>query len=39
MATVALNISNISPVDRLGDIKAEIARLKEIETFLTDEIK
>lgn len=39
MATVAATISNISPVDRLGDIKAEIARLKEIETFLTDEIK
>ena len=39
MATVAATISNISPIDRLGDIKAEIARLKEIETFLTDEIK
>ena len=39
MATVAATISNISPVDRLGDIKAEIARLKEIEAFLTDEIK
>jgi hypothetical protein len=39
MATVAATISNISPVDRLGDIKAEIARLKEIEAFLTDEVK
>lgn len=39
MATVAATISNISPIDRLGDIKAEIARLKEIETFLMDEIK
>ena len=39
MATVAANISNISPVDRLGDIKAEIARLKDIEAFLLDEIK
>ena len=39
MATVAATISNISPVDRLGDIKAEISRLKEIEAFLTDEVK
>jgi hypothetical protein len=39
MTTVVANISNISPVDRLGDIKAEIARLKDIEAFLLDEIK
>jgi hypothetical protein len=39
MATAAAFISNISPVDRLGDVKAEIARLKEIEAFLIDEIK
>jgi len=38
MATVA-TISNISPIDRLGQIKAEIARLKDIETFLVDEVK
>jgi hypothetical protein len=38
MAIVA-TINSISPVDRLGDIKAEISRLKEIEAFLTDEIK
>lgn len=38
MATVA-RIPNISPIDRLGDIKAEIARLKEIETILVDEVK
>jgi hypothetical protein len=38
MATVA-HISNVSPIDRLGQIKAEIARLKEIETFLVDEVK
>jgi hypothetical protein len=38
MATVA-RISNVSPIDRLGQIKAEIARLKEIETFLVDEVK
>jgi hypothetical protein len=38
MATVA-TISNVSPIDRLGQIKAEIARLKDIETFLVDEVK
>lgn len=38
MATLA-RISPISPIDRLGDIKAEIARLKEIETLLVEEIK
>jgi hypothetical protein len=38
MATVAA-ISNITPVDRLGQIKAEIARLKEIEAFLVEEVK
>ena len=39
MATVAANISNISPDERLGDSKAEIARLKEVEAFLLEEIK
>jgi len=39
MATVLATIPNISPIDRLGDIKAEIARLKEIETILVDEVK
>lgn len=38
MATVAA-ITPISPVDRLGDIRAEIARLKEVEAFLIDEVK
>ena len=38
MATVA-TINPVSPVDRLGEIKAEIARLKEIEAFLTEEVK
>jgi hypothetical protein len=36
---IAARISNISPIDRLGDIKAEIARLKEIEAHLLDEVK
>ena len=39
MATAPASISHISPVDRLGDIKAEIARLKDIEAFLIEEIK
>lgn len=38
MATVA-NITPVSPIDRLGDIRAEIARLKDIEAFLLDEVK
>jgi hypothetical protein len=38
MATVA-TISPVSPIDRLGEIKAEIARLKDIEALLLDEIK
>jgi len=37
--TVVATISTISPIDRLGDIKAQIAELKAIETFLIDEIK
>ena len=37
--TVVATISNISPIDRLGDIKAQIADLKAIEAFLIDEIK
>ena len=37
--TVAATISNISPVDRLGDIKAQIADLKAVEAFLIDEVK
>jgi hypothetical protein len=41
MATVATisPISPISPIDRLGEIKAEIARLKDIEALLLDEVK
>lgn len=39
MATAAATIKFVSPVDRLGEIKAEIARLKEIEAFLTEEVK
>lgn len=39
MSTAFATITNIHPADRLGDIKAEIARLKEIEAFLIDEIK
>ena len=39
MSTAFATISNIHPVDRLGDIKAEIARLKEVEAFLLEEIK
>ena len=39
MATAAATITTISPVDRLGDIKAEIARLGEIAKFLEAEIK
>lgn len=38
MATLP-SISPVSPIDRLGDIRAEIARLKEIEAFLIDEVK
>ncbi|MEN9936010.1 MAG: hypothetical protein RLZZ387_2589 [Chloroflexota bacterium] len=39
MATAPTFIANVSPVDRLGDVKAEIARLKDIEAFLIEEIK
>lgn len=39
MATATATIQNIHPADRLGDIKAEIARLKDIEAFLTGEIE
>lgn len=39
MATVAATIQFISPVDRLGEVKAEIARLSEIAKFLETEIK
>lgn len=39
MATAAATISNVHPADRLGDIKAEIARLSEIAKFLEGEIK
>jgi hypothetical protein len=38
MATIP-NIAPVSPVDRLGEIRAEIARLKEIEAFLIEEVK
>ena len=37
--TALATISNVSPIDRLGDIKAQIADLKAIEAFLIDEIK
>ena len=37
MASVA-TISNISVADRLGEVKAEIARLTEIAKFLSQEI-
>ena len=37
--STARKIEAISPVDRLGDIKAQIADLKAIEAFLIDEIK
>jgi hypothetical protein len=37
--TVLATISNIHPADRLGDIKAEIARLSEISKFLEAELK
>ncbi len=39
MATATATIQNIHPADRLGDIKAQIARLKEIEAFLDGEVK
>lgn len=39
MATVAATIQFISPVDRLGEVKAEIARLSGIAKFLEAEIK
>ena len=39
MTTSTATISNIHPADRLGDIKAEIARLSEIAKFLDGEIK
>lgn len=37
--TVAATITPISPIDRLGEIKAQIADLKAIEAFLTEEVK
>ena len=37
--TVVATITPISPVDRLGEIKAQIAELKAVEAFLIDEIK
>ena len=37
--TVLATISNVHPADRLGDIKAEIARLSEISKFLEAELK
>lgn len=39
MALAARAIENISPVDRLGAIKAQIASLKVIEDALVSEIK
>lgn len=39
MASAPAFISNVSPIDRLGDIKAEIARLKDIEAALIEEVK
>lgn len=39
MATAAARILTISPIDRLGEIRAKIADLKEIETFLIDKIR
>ena len=38
-ALAARHISNIHPVDRLGEIRADIADLKEIEAPLAAEIK
>jgi hypothetical protein len=39
-ATIATaTISNVSPVDRLGDIKAQIADLKAVEAFLIEEVR
>lgn len=38
MASIA-TITPVSPIDRLGDIRAEIARLKEIEAILIDDVK
>jgi hypothetical protein len=37
--TVAATILTISPIDRLGEIKAQIADLKAVEAFLTEEVK
>jgi hypothetical protein len=37
--TAVATISNIHPADRLGNIKAEIARLSEISKFLEAELK
>ena len=34
--TRTATISNVSPIDRLGDIKAQIADLKAIEAFLVE---
>lgn len=37
--TRTATISNVSPIDRLGDIKAQIADLKAIEAFLVEEVR
>jgi hypothetical protein len=37
--TATATIQSISPVDRLGAIRAQIADLKKVEAFLTDEVK
>ena len=39
MSNVAYQIANVSVVDRLGAIKAQIAELKAVEDFLAAEIK
>jgi len=39
MSAVALTIDAISPVDRLGAIRAQIAELKAVEAFLLDEVR
>lgn len=39
MAKIAASIATISPVDRLGDLRAEIERMKEVEAFLIAEVK
>lgn len=39
MSAVAFTIDAISPVDRLGAIRAQIAELKSVEAFLLDAVK